>query len=126
ALIRIAFRKAGFEHLFQTVRDVEEGKRYLAGAGQYAEREKFPQADLVLLDHQMPGDGLAILRWAREKQALAGLPMVVFSGSDNPQHRQSSLEAGANAYYCKPQDFQRFVESVKGIIETWVPSQGSS
>jgi len=28
-LIRVAFHKAGFEHLFQTVSDVEEARRYL-------------------------------------------------------------------------------------------------
>jgi CheY-like chemotaxis protein len=120
-LIRLAFCKAGFEHLFRTVESIDEGRRYLTGEGQYGDREKFPQPDLVVLDHQMPGDGMGILRWARGQPALAALPMVVFSGSDNPGHRQSSLEAGANAYYNKPVNFERFVASVKGMIEAWVP-----
>jgi len=69
----------------------------------------------------MPGDGAGIVRWVREQPALAGLPIVVFSGSDDPKHREESLEAGANAYYDKPPEFTGFAASVKVIIETWVP-----
>jgi two-component system response regulator len=123
ALIRAAFARAGLNTRFQTrtVHDVGEGRQYLIGDGPYADRVKFPIADLVLLDHQMPGDGISTVKWARAQPALANLPIIVFSGSDNPRHRQSALDAGATAYYCKPQNFDGFVTSVKSIIETWLP-----
>jgi DNA-binding response OmpR family regulator len=123
ALICVAFERAGLDQRFQTqtVHNVQEGRRYLMGEGQYADRTKFPKANLLLLDHQMPGDGMGILQWARAQPALAALPIVVFSGSDDPRHRQSSLDAGANAYYRKPLNFDGFVASVKNIIETWLP-----
>jgi CheY-like chemotaxis protein len=72
-LIRVAFHKAGFEHLFQTFSDVEEARRYLTGQGRYADRDKFPRPDLVLLDHQMPGDGTAIVRWGKGAARAGGL-----------------------------------------------------
>ena len=123
ALIRTALQKAGLEHVVQTrtVEEPNEGRQYLMGEGQYADRTQFPKANLLLLDHQMPGDGMELLRWTRGQPSLAGLRIVIFSGSNNPQHRQSSLDAGANAYYIKPNDFHDFVASVKSIIETWLP-----
>src|SRR2546423_6011475 len=63
ALIRIAFRKLGFSDLFQSVINVEQAIHYLKGT--QADPGKFPAANLVLLDHQMPGDGIEIIKWIR-------------------------------------------------------------
>src|SRR5256885_606006 len=81
ALIRVAFRKLGFSDLFQTVENVEDAIRYLKREQAYADARRFPTPDLVLLDHQMPGDGVEIIKWIRDQPALRSLPIVVFSGS---------------------------------------------
>lgn len=57
---------------------------YLAGNRQFADRDKYPYPDLVVLDLKMPGpDGFDVLEW------LAGQrhrPKVcVYSSSDEPQ-----------------------------------------
>ena len=119
ALIRVAFRKLGFSDLFQTVVNVKEAIRYLKGEQAYADIGRFPTPDLVLLDHQMPGDGVEIIKWIRDQPSLRSLPVVVFSGSEDPRHERDAIACGANAYYQKPQSFGEFTETVRKIIETW-------
>ena len=50
---------------------------------------------------------------------LRSLPIVVFSGSEDPRHKSHALQLGANAYYLKPGSFQHFTETVRHIIEHW-------
>ena len=119
ALIRVAFRKLGFSDLFQTVQSVKDAFGYLKRENPYADPAKFPTPDLIILDHQMPGDGCHIIKWIREQPRLLSLPVVVFSGSEDPKHQRDAIACGANAYYQKPQSFGEFTETVRKIIETW-------
>src|SRR5438270_12322757 len=119
ALIRVAFRKLGFSDLFQTVENVQEAIRYLSREEAFADTRRYPTPDLVLLDHQLPGDGGQIIKWIREQPRLRSLPIVVFSGSEDSRHKSHALQLGANAYYLKPGSFQHFTETVRHIIEHW-------
>jgi CheY-like chemotaxis protein len=119
-LIHMAFRKAGFDNPLQTVDGPENAIRYLKGDGKYANREQFPIPAFVLLDHEMPGDGWQVLQWVRRETELSALPVVVFTGSVNPSHERNAIEAGANAYYRKPQGFREFVDVIKEMGETWL------
>ena len=126
ALIRVAFRKAGFEDYFQTVGRPAEALRYLRGEGEYADRKKFPFPDLILLDHKMPGDGWEIIEWVRQQRELAHLPVVVFSGSEDPNHQKKAYDLGANAYHIKPHNLEEFTETVKRIGELWLRSNSGA
>src|SRR5438309_12114444 len=81
ALIRVAFRKLGFSDLFQTVENVQEAIRYLSRELAFADTRSYPIPDLVLLDHQLPGDGGEFIKWIREQPHLSSLPIVYFRGS---------------------------------------------
>jgi len=48
------------------------------------------------------------------------LPIVVFSGSDDPQEQNRALGSGANAYEVKPQGYENFVRVIKRIGESWL------
>ena len=80
-----------FDERFETIGDPGGALRYLGGEGQYANRTKFPFPDLILLDHKMPGDGWEIIEWVRQRPELRSLPVVVFSGSDDPNHQKKAL-----------------------------------
>ena len=74
--------------------------------------------DLVLLDLQLPLlDGVGVTRNLRQHPKLRAVPIVVISGYDQNQHRQSSFDAGCNEYLLKPIDFERFEE----ILNTFAP-----
>jgi CheY-like chemotaxis protein len=120
ALIEMALRKTGFVNPFRVVGRPEEAIRYLEGAGQYADRGKFPFPDLILLDHKMPGDGWVVIGWVRQRPELKSTRIVVFSGSDDPIHKQKACELGANDYQIKPQDFDEFTRTVRGIADAWL------
>ena len=125
-LIRLAFQKAGFSNTIQAVGDTEAALQYLKGEGEYADRAKFPYPHLVILDHQLPGDALEVVGWAHQRRGLELLPVVVFSGSPNPNYEKEAYQAGASAYHIKPQEFGEFVAVIKRIGEFWLMGGGVS
>jgi len=122
ALIQVAFQKSGFENPIQTAEGVKQALSYLGGEGEYSDRGKFPFPHLVLLDHKMPGDGWPVIEWVRGRSDLEWLPVVVFSGSDDPNHQQKAYALGANAYHVKPQRFEEFTETIRRIGDFWLRS----
>jgi CheY-like chemotaxis protein len=119
-LIRVAFRESGFNNAIQAVSDAETALQFLKGEGDYANRAKFPFPRLIILDHRMPGDVLDVILWVRRRSDLQFLPVVVFTGSANPNYEKEARDAGANAYHIKPQNFQEFVAVIKRIAEFWL------
>jgi CheY-like chemotaxis protein len=71
----------GGTHL-QTVTDGMEARRYMSGAGRYADRANHPLPDLILLDIHMPRfSGLDFLGWLREKapETIRSIRVVVIT-----------------------------------------------
>jgi len=103
--------------VFQLVRVVDgvEAVDYLRGAGQYADRTKFPAANLLLLDLQMPrADGFTVLRWRQDHPAFLRVPVIVDSVSYLPADVESAYALGASSYVVRPTDpvrLERFVRS---------------
>lgn len=59
--------------------------------------------DLVLLDVQMPGlTGHGVLRARLENAGMRRIPVVMYSGSDDPTDVSRAFELGANSYVRKP------------------------
>lgn len=119
-LIRVAFRKAGFENTLKILWNPNEALDYLEGKGDFSDRIRFPFPALVMLDHKLPGDGWPVIEWVRRQTKLDWLPVVVFSGSDDPNHQQKAFDLGANAYHIKPQTFEDFTATIKRIGEFWL------
>jgi CheY-like chemotaxis protein len=125
-LIRVAFRRAGFDNPVHIVNDPDAALRYLKGEGEYANRETFPFPRLVILDHKMPGDALEVVRWVRKRPHLNLLPVVILTGSADPNYEKEGYEAGANAYHVKPQTLAEFVAVIKRVAEFWLMGGGIS
>lgn len=63
-------------------------------------------ADLVLLDYDMPVmTGYEALMEIRGNKNTADVPVIFLTGVTNQRMEQEMLERGANAYICKPIDF---------------------
>jgi two-component system response regulator len=75
--------------------------------------------DLVLLDWKMPGiDCPGFLRAIRREPRTVGVPVVVFSSSDDPRDVCHAFDAGATAYLLKPRgivDYDTFVTDLNGF-----------
>src|SRR5690348_422550 len=100
-LMRIAFRN---HPAFVLVGEVEDGNgviAYLTGRGEFADRERYPIPDLLLLDLKMPEiDGFMILKWLRA-HFYPGLKVVVLSGDGREEDMIRTSELGAHAYQVK-------------------------
>jgi CheY-like chemotaxis protein len=62
-----------------------------------------PVPDVVLTDLSMPLlDGLDFVRTLRADPRWEGLPIVMFSSSNQPNDREQAIAAGCTAFYEKP------------------------
>lgn len=112
-LLQIAFRQALRMELIGMTNDGEEAIDYLAGRGQYADRQAHPFPDLLLLDLVMPRKtGFDVLKWL-QSQSFPGLKVVVFTGVLNPLEIQEACDLGAQFVRIKPVDLAGLKEFVK-------------
>lgn len=60
---------------------------------------------LCMLDLKMPDlSGLEVLRQIKQDESLLDLPVIVYSGSDDPADVRAAYEAQASGYIRKPPD----------------------
>ncbi len=72
---------------------------------------------LMVLDLDMPMlGGRDVLRAIRANPLTAGLPVVVLTGSKDPDAEMELLEAGADDYLRKPLDPPRFMTRVRAVL----------
>src|SRR5438034_5391095 len=72
--------------------------------------------DLVILDIGLPGgDGFVVME--RFKKLPCKAPIVVLSARDPEANRQKALEQGAKAYFLKPADNQRLMNTIKTLLD---------
>ncbi len=120
-LVRMAFKKGKIDVPLKTVRDGEAALHYLRGTGEYANRQEYPLPGLILLDLNIPRlHGLKVLKWIREQPALAKLPVVVFTSSEQPKDIAAAQELGANDYQVKPSSIELIAETIKLLIQRWL------
>jgi CheY-like chemotaxis protein len=99
--IRRAISKNLRLEIIGEVCDGEQAISYLAGRGEYADREKHPLPDGMLLDLKMPKrTGHEVLQWMRG-QPFDEIFVAVVSGSFLPEDVARSMAYGANAYFKK-------------------------
>jgi CheY-like chemotaxis protein len=107
-----------------TIREADDGEEvieYLRGEGKFANREKFPIPDLLILDLNMPkAGGLDILRWLRRHPEFCRLVTVMLSGSGEKKEIAEAYRLGACSYFKKPRDFNRFMKMLNTIFDYWL------
>jgi len=73
---------------------------------------------LILLDLGLPKlDGLSVARNLRNYSNLTKVPIVILSGHDPMEQKQSAMDAGCTDYLMKPLDFRKLDE----ILQHEVP-----
>ena len=88
----------------EQVATVEEARAALEASG----------FDAVVLDLGLPdGDGLSVLRYARERDMDVGV--VVLSARDDSRDRIQALDAGADDYVGKPFDLDELAARLRAV-----------
>lgn len=97
-----AFQDAGLQNPLRIVTDGDQAIDYMAGAGEFADRSRYPLPDMVFLDLKMPGrDGFDVLTWIRREGKLK-MPVAVLTSSPEEIDRQRARALGADCYLLKP------------------------
>ena len=110
AAIRLIAR-AILEKLDYRVSEAADGSEALA---RLAKGELF---NLMVLDLDMPLlGGREVLRAVRQSLATAGLPVVVLTGTPDPDAEVELMEEGADDYIRKPIDPPRFQSRIKAAV----------
>jgi CheY-like chemotaxis protein len=120
-LLRAAAKRAEVPFVLHNVEDGERAVAFLSGSGIYADRQRYHQPSLILLDLKMPrATGLDVLKWIRANAEWNKIPVVVLSGSELKDDVKQAYAIGANSYLIKPLGFEALVSLVKSITTVWL------
>lgn len=120
-LIQKAFHKSFLRNPMKVVRDGAEAIEYLAGSGQYSNRQEFPLPSLILLDLKMPRiDGFEVLEWLRAQPGISNIPVLVLTSSRRPVDVSRAYKLGANSFLVKPVDFENYTRLGKVLLDHWL------
>jgi two-component system, chemotaxis family, response regulator Rcp1 len=116
-LTREAFREAGKTEGIHLLPDGDEALALLRREGKYA---KHPYPDVIFLDLHLPKkSGLDVLAELKSNPSLASVPVVVVSGSDNPDEIRRAYELHASCYIRKPNDLAGFLRFIQISFYFW-------
>jgi DNA-binding response OmpR family regulator len=119
--LKRALKKAEIGSGLLRFHDGQQGIDYFARKGRYADKGKYPDAQLVFLDINMPeASGFDVLKWLHANQ-LNPSPFVVvmLTSSDNPRDRQEAQRLGALDYAIKPPSPALFDELAEKYSLHW-------
>ena len=103
-LLKQAMRRASRLQIAGELTNGRDCIAYLGGHEDFADREKYPLPDLLLLDLKMPHkDGFEVLEWL-QRESLENLTVVVLTDSMHADHIKRALDLGADLFEVKPRD----------------------
>jgi CheY-like chemotaxis protein len=98
-----------------------DGTQALARLQRKPPYETKPVPALVLLDLNIPQvRGVELLRHVKGDPATRAIPMVVFSGTDDPNVVAEVYASHANAFIHKPSDLDGFTQALRLSAEYWL------
>ncbi|MEW8101339.1 MAG: response regulator [Candidatus Thiodiazotropha endolucinida] len=116
-----AFKEARLNNRVETSYSGQEALDYLFGNDRFANRNKYPIPDLILLDLKMPGvDGFEVLKRVKGTPMIKRIPVVILTSSKEEGDRALSYDIGANSYLVKPVAFTGFIDVVRQIEDYWL------
>jgi len=121
-----AFAKIGARDSLRVVPNGQLATDYLLGAGGFANREKFPHPDLLVLDVKMPQlSGLETLECIRQRREFDGLKIVMLTSSTQESDVDFCAANGANAYLVKPSRADQLAELIPQVLTAASKAEGN-
>jgi two-component system, chemotaxis family, response regulator Rcp1 len=116
-LTKEAFSEVGLKEGVRSLPDGEEALAYLRREGEHAAH---PHPDVIFLDLHLPKkSGFEVLAEIKSNPRLKLTPVVVVSGSDDPNEVREAYELHASCYIRKPNDLHHFLEFIRICFEFW-------
>jgi DNA-binding NarL/FixJ family response regulator len=93
---------------------------YINGITSPQSGETTPLPALVILDLGVPEvHGMQLLNMLRSRRVLRRIPVVIFSGSEDPKMIGAAYDAGACSFVWKSGNAEKFRNALHRIVEYW-------
>ena len=116
-ITNMAFKEAGLHEDVTSVRDGDEALAFLRNEQNY-HPSRHP--DLIFLDLHLPKkSGLEVLQEIKANPQWSTTPVVVVSGTADPQEIKKAYELHASCYVRKPNDLDEFLRFAKVCFDFW-------
>lgn len=120
-LMQLALKRAGIANVLHVVEDGQQAIDYLGGAGEFADRDRFPLPAVIFLDLKLPlKSGHQVLAWIRQQPFLRDMTVVVLTSSNQPIDLQESYRLGANSYVVKPPTAEQLSDLAAAFKWYWL------
>ena len=87
-------------------------------AASVASIAEMAKVDIIILDVNFPvvgnmdWSGFTVMQWLKRFPELGNIPVIMISGSEQAQHREKALAAGAIAYFQKPVQYSELLATI--------------
>jgi chemotaxis family two-component system sensor histidine kinase/response regulator PixL len=109
--LALSLEKAGYR-----VIQAKDGKDALE------QLQQSSNVNLIICDIEMPNmNGFEFLGQRRRYPELNKIPVAMLTSRSNDKHRKLATHLGANAYFTKPYIEQKFLQSIKSLVEQKSP-----
>ena len=120
-LVKRSFADNRVANTITHVTDGEMALNYLHRRAEYADEEKYPHPNLILLDLRLPKvDGLEVLDEIKTSEDLLKIPVVVLTTSGADMDVAKAYKRHANSYLVKPIDFDSFMKMMDELGYYWL------
>ncbi len=119
--LKYAFEAADIVNPVYVVQDGQEAVDYLAGAGQYADRVRYPFPSILLLDLKLPVRmGVDVLRWIGQQPGMGTLLVIVLTSSSDTRDIDKCYRLGARSFLVKPLSLDQRLNVAKAFKNYWL------
>jgi CheY-like chemotaxis protein len=120
-LFQHVVKKLGILNPLRIARDGREALDYLEGAGEFADRGKFPLPGLVILDLKMPRlSGFEVLERLRRRVDTREIVVLILTSSASDADIAQAYALGVNGYLVKPLHLERLLEMIQSVRDFWL------
>ena len=118
--IKICVEDAGSIMEVRQVTNVEKAMDYLNNKGEFADKNKYPDPALMLLDLGLPKmSGIEFLKILKQKKEFAGMPVVILTAMESAEGIRTAYNNYANSCLIKPFGFDATKELMKSVTSYW-------
>jgi CheY-like chemotaxis protein len=100
---------------------VDDGEKACEFIDRAANDPEAPRLEFLLLDLNLPKrSGIEVLHHLRNRSQFRDIPVLIITSSDLSRDRDRFAELGANRYFRKPPDYEKFLkvgEVLKELLE---------
>ena len=126
-MLRRAIAHADRLTLVHHAKNAKETVSYLQGAGVYAQRDRYPMPQVLILDLEMPNeDGFQVLEWLKSSELGSKIRVVALAAREHPSYLSRASGLGARCCLIKPcheQALSEFARDLQNWCQEAPPAQ---